>query len=142
MCEFFHISRAAYYAWAKRAEQPDKDRERMRLVQVAWEKSRKTYGYRRVTIYLQQNGHQINHKAVLRLMNKLGIRSVARKPKRYQRKSKDIYHRYDNVLDRDFSATALIRNGLRIYPTFPHNKGGPISPRSRICLMVSSLPID
>lgn len=106
MCEFFHISRAAYYAWAKRAEQPDKDRERMRLVQVAWEKSRKTYGYRRVTIYLQQNGHQINHKAVLRLMNKLGIRSVARKPKRYQRKSKDIYHRYDNVLDRDFSATA------------------------------------
>jgi len=39
-------------------------------------------------------------------MNKPGIRSVARKPKRYQRKSKDIYHRYDNVLDRDFSATA------------------------------------
>ena len=106
MCEFFHISRATYYAWVKRVEQPDKDRERMRLVQVAWEKSRKTYGYRRVTIYLQQNGHQINHKAVLRLMNKLGIRSVARKPKRYQRKSKDIYHRYDNVLDRDFSATA------------------------------------
>jgi putative transposase len=123
MCHFFKISRAAYYAWVKRAEQPDKDRERMRLVQVAWEKSRKTYGYRRVTIYLQQNGHQINHKAVLRLMNKLGIRSVARKPKRYQRKSKDIYHRYDNVLDRDFSATAPNQKWLTDISYIPTQQG-------------------
>ena len=106
MCNFFGISRAAYYAWVKRAGKADKDTERMALVQDAWVKSRKTYGYRRVTIYLQQQGYEINHKAVLRLMNKLCIRSVARKPKQYKRKSQDVYHRYDNVLDRDFSATA------------------------------------
>jgi len=106
MCSFFGISRAAYYAWVKGIGKPDKDAERMRLVQNAWDKSRKTYGYRRVTICLQQQGHKINHKAVLRLMNKLGVRSVARKPKQYKRKSQDVYHHYGNVLDRDFSATA------------------------------------
>lgn len=105
MCNFFGISRAAYYAWAKHIGHSSKDEERMILVQNAWIRSRKTYGYRRITICLQQQGHKINHKAVLRLMNKLGIRSVGRRLKQYKRKSQDIYHRYENVLDRDFSAT-------------------------------------
>lgn len=107
MCTFFGISRAAYYAWLKRLEQPDKDVERMGLIQEAWEKSRKTYGYRRITLWLRQHkGIVINHKAVLRLMNKLNIRSIARKRKPYKKMSQmDIYHRYDNILDRDFAAS-------------------------------------
>lgn len=107
MCKFFGISRAAYYEWVKRSNEPDKDAERMGLVQEAWETSRKTYGYRRVTLWLQQHkGIVINHKAVLRLMNKMNIRSVARKRKPYKRMNQlDIYHRYENILDRDFTAT-------------------------------------
>ena len=47
-----------------------------------------------------------NHKAVLRLMNKMNIRSVARKRTPYKKANQlDCYHRYDNVLNRDFSAT-------------------------------------
>jgi len=77
----------------------------MELVREAWEKSRKTYGYRRVTISLQQKGISINHKAVLRLMKKMNIRSVARKRKPYKKMNElDIYHRYENILNRDFSA--------------------------------------
>jgi transposase InsO family protein len=106
MCKFFSISRAAYYAWIERSKQPDKDAERMKLVQEAWEKSRKTYGYRRVALWIQQNkGISINHKAVLRLMNKLNIRSVARKRKPYKKMDElDTYHRYENILNRDFYA--------------------------------------
>jgi len=107
MCNFFGVSRAAYYKWIKRSVEPNKDTERMTLVREAWLKSRKTYGYRRVTISLQQQGHSINHKAVLRLMQKMNIRSVARKRKPYKNMSQlGIYHRYENILDRDFSATA------------------------------------
>ena len=95
------------FFWVKRSDEPDKNTERMVLVKKAWLKSRKTYGYRRVTISLQQQGHSINHKAVLRLMQKMNICSVARKRKPYKKVSQlDIYHRYDNLLDRDFSATA------------------------------------
>ena len=86
--------------------EPDKDTERMSLVEAAWEKSRRIYGYRRVTIALQQQGISINHKAVLRLMNKMNIRSVARKRNPYKKVTQlDSYHRYDNLLNRDFSAT-------------------------------------
>jgi transposase InsO family protein len=92
----------------KRLEQPDADTERMRQVQVVYEQFHKTYGYRRITIHLQdKQGLRINHKAVLRLMRKLGIRSVARQPNPY-RKMKELasYHCYDNVLELDFVAKA------------------------------------
>ncbi len=79
----------------------------MALVQEAYETSHKIYGYRRVTLWLKQRrALVINHKTVLRLMNKLNIRSRARKRKMY-RKLEEIgtYHRYANVLNRDFMAS-------------------------------------
>ena len=48
----------------------------------------------------------MNHKAVLRLMNRLGIRSVARQRKMFTKMSQlETYHTYENVLNRDFTAT-------------------------------------
>lgn len=44
MSEFFNLSRAAYYAWIKRMDWPDRDDERMKLVMEACLGSRKTYG--------------------------------------------------------------------------------------------------
>lgn len=107
MCQFFGISRAAYYAWVSRMDQPDPDEERLQVVQEAYQKSRHTYGYRRVTLWISKHkGMIVNHKAVLRLMRKLNIRSVARKRKNIK-KVTDLgtYHRYENVLNRDFAAT-------------------------------------
>jgi len=107
MCKFFGISRAAYYAWVKRLDQPDPDRERMEQVREAYEKSHRIYGYRRISLWLlKQKGICMNHKAVLRLMNKLNIRSVARQRKIFRRMAKaQIYHHYENVLQRKFSAS-------------------------------------
>lgn len=106
MCGFMKISRAAYYAWKKRINQEDKDTERMKLVREAWGKSHRTYGYRRITIWIQQNTNtRINHKAVLRLMNKMNIHSIARQRKVFKKVNRlDIYHRYENILNRDFKA--------------------------------------
>lgn len=74
------VSRSAYYAWMKRMDRPDPDQNRMQLILEAYEKSRKTYGYRRIQIWIEREyGIKINHKAVLRLMRKLNICSIARK---------------------------------------------------------------
>jgi transposase InsO family protein len=107
MCGYFGISRAAFYAWVKSSYQPDPDAERKRLVLEAYQASKQTYGYRRIGIWLsQQKGCTINHKAILRLMTVLGIQSVARRRKKVTKMSKlEIYHRYENILNRDFSAT-------------------------------------
>jgi transposase InsO family protein len=106
MCQLFGISRAAYYAWVKRLEQPDPDRERMNWVQEAYEKSHRTYGYRRIALWLRRQGICLNHKAVLRIMNKLNIRSVARKRKVFRQVAKaEIYSHYENLLHQDFHAS-------------------------------------
>jgi putative transposase len=107
MCIFFGISRAAYYAWVKRIDGPDPDARRKELVQKGYQASHRTYGYRRVGWWIAQNcGITINHKAVLRLMNQLGIRSVARKRRIFTKMSAlDTYHHYPNLLQRDFMAT-------------------------------------
>lgn len=107
MCAFFGISRAAYYAWRGRIARPDPDIQRKQLIEEAYAASKKTYGYRRIDLWIRQKcAVVINHKAVLRLMNLLGIHSVARQRKPYTRKSHlETYHCYENVLNRDFTAT-------------------------------------
>jgi len=106
MCAFFGISRAAYYAWRQGMDKPDRDAERKKLIEEAYMASKKTYGYRRIGLWLRQKRSTIiNHKAVLRLMNHLGIRSVARQRKIFTKTSLETYHTYENVLNRDFSAT-------------------------------------
>jgi putative transposase len=107
MCRFFGISRAAYYAWRKRLGQPDPDAKRKQLILEAYDASKKTYGYRRIDLAIRRKGAEpINHKAVLRLMNALSIRSVARRRKLITKMSQlESYHHYENVLRRDFRAT-------------------------------------
>jgi intein-encoded DNA endonuclease-like protein len=46
----------------------------MQLVLEAYTTSKKRYGYRRIVLWLKKERQTtINHKAVLRLMNRLGI---------------------------------------------------------------------
>lgn len=107
MCTFLQVSRAAYYAWLKRVDQPDLDVELIQLIQRAYKASRQTYGYRRVGLWIRRNTETVvNHKAVLRLMRKKGIRTEARKPKQIN-KWKDLpnVHIYPNVLNRNFTAS-------------------------------------
>lgn len=107
LCAYFGVSRAAYYAWRGRVDQADKDQERMRWVQEAYQASHRIYGYRRIKLWLsQKRGLNLNHKAILRLMNKLGIRSIARRRRPYPKMEQlDSFHRYPNVLARNFIAS-------------------------------------
>jgi transposase InsO family protein len=87
--------------------QPDPNAERKQWIGEAYAASKKTYGYRRIGLWLRQKRSvTINHKAVLRLMNQLGIHSIARQRKMVSKMSPlETYHRYENVLNRDFTAT-------------------------------------
>ena len=107
MSQFFEVSRSGYYAWVDRLGRVDRDSAGMAAVEAAYQHSRRTYGYRRVTDWLQRRPETyMNHKTVLRLMQKLGIRSVARKRK-FQTRAEVIarLHYYPNLLNRNFSAT-------------------------------------
>jgi len=89
-------------------DEEDRDKERMGLVKEAYQKSRSTYGYRRVQIWIErEHGIKINHKAILRLMRKLRIRSIARKRNPYRKiqEQNEAIYTYPNLLDQDFKAS-------------------------------------
>lgn len=63
-------------------DQPAPDDPRMQLIEEAYLASKKTYGYHRIGLWLRQKrGVVINHKAILRLMNRQGIHSITRRRK-------------------------------------------------------------
>ena len=102
MCRFFSVSRSGYYDFVKRMNEPSKDLELAELIRECQTQTKQTYGYRRVTIWLERNGIHHNPKTVLRVMRKYSLLSVVRR-KRYYNYSQTI-HRYDNLLNRDFHA--------------------------------------
>jgi transposase InsO family protein len=104
MCNFFDISRSGYYDYVKRREQPAKDLEVSKLIAQCQEECKKTYGYRRVRIWLiREKCLSLNAKTVLRIMNKYGLLSEIRLRKKYRQMGEQL-HRYENLLDRNFVA--------------------------------------
>jgi len=105
LCLFFEVSRSGYYAWQVRSQQDDQGGPDLVRVKSVYRQSHKTYGYRRVRDELERQGWRWNHKRVLRLMQRLGLRSVARRRRVYKRLEElPNYHRYPNRLRRNFQA--------------------------------------
>ena len=102
MCRFFNVSRSGYYDYVKRMNIPAKDLPLAKKIQECQERCSKTYGYRRVHIWLEREGIHHNPKTVLRVMQKYNLLSVVRRKK--YRNYGDYLHRYPNILNRDFKA--------------------------------------
>ena len=102
MCRFFKVSRSGYYDFVRCLKRTPKDEELAGLIGQCQESCKRTYGYRRVAIWLDRNGVHHNPKTVLRVMQKYGLLSVIRRRK-YQTYS-SVLHRYPNTLNRDFHA--------------------------------------
>ena len=102
MCRFFKVSRSGYYGFVSRMDTPARDLPLAEKIRECQEQCGKTYGYRRVHIWLERNGIYRNPKTVLRVMQKYGLLSVIRRKK--YRNYGDYLHKYPNLLNRDFSA--------------------------------------
>ena len=102
MCKFFKVSRSGYYAYLNRKDIPDKDLPLANLIKECQEQNHRTYGYRRVQIWLERQGIYKNPKTVLRVMQKYNLLSVVRR-KKFHYCSQHL-HRYPNLLNRDFNA--------------------------------------
>ena len=102
MCRFFNVSRSGYYDFVARMDIPDRDLPLAEKIEECQKECGKTYGYRRVHIWLERKGVLCNPKTVLRVMNKYNLLSVVRRKK--YRNYGDYIHRYPNLLNREFCA--------------------------------------
>ena len=113
MCKLFEVSRSGYYAFLKRMDIPDRDLPLAEKIRECQEKTHRTYGYRRVNIWLERQGIYRNSKTVLRVMQKYNLLSVVRR-KKFKYVS-DHLHKYPNLLNREFTAEYInFYNNYRI----------------------------
>ena len=102
MCRFFDVSRSGYYDYVKRMDIPEKDLPLAEKIRECQKQCGRTYGYRRVHIWLDRQGIHRNPKTILRIMQKYNLLSEVRR-KKYHNYGNAL-HKYDNLLDRNFNA--------------------------------------
>lgn len=83
LCDIAGVSKSGYFKWCKQKDVPDTDTDDYKLINSIFTKGRKKLGYRRITMLLREQGVVMNHKKVLRIMKKYGLKSVVRKRNPY-----------------------------------------------------------
>ena len=108
LCRVLQVSRSGFYAWLRRepSKREVQDRKLQTEVAAIHKASRGTYGSPRVHEELKAREFAVGRKRIARLMQAAGLTGL---PPRRFRTTTDSAHAYplaENVLDRDFTATA------------------------------------
>ena len=103
MCQFFEVSRSGYYDFQKRLGKPETDTDLADKIRECQSAADKTYGYRRVWLWLESKKIHRNPKTVLRVMKKYGLLSEIRRRRKWVNLGQQI-HKYENLLARQFRA--------------------------------------
>lgn len=77
-CELIGLNRSSWYYIP--ATEPDENLRLMRLIDEQYTRT-PFYGLPRMTAYLRQRGHLVNHKRVQRLMQVMGLQAIYPKPR-------------------------------------------------------------
>lgn len=70
MCQVIGVTRSGYYAWKIRqnGEKKKQEKELVEKIKEIFERSRKTYGSRKISKELRRQGEKVNRKKVQRIM--------------------------------------------------------------------------
>lgn len=97
------LPRSTFYYYLNQSNKNKYESEE-KEIQNIFENNRGRYGYRRITVALHKQGYAINHKTVLKLMNKLGLKGKQRKNDKYHSYKGEVGKIADNLLKREFTA--------------------------------------
>ncbi|MFS8104303.1 IS3 family transposase [Lentzea alba] len=100
------LARSTFYYHQARLTRPDPHAELKTAIIEAFEQARGRYGHRGVHTVLARQGRQVAKKTVLKLMNTLGLVCKVRRPRRYRSWLGQTGTVAENVLNRQFSASA------------------------------------
>ncbi len=125
MCRFLQVSPSAYYAWQHRRPSPRQreDEQLSNLVHQAFEKSRRSYGTRRIKIALSHQGQSAGRRRIGRLMREAGLTCKTKRRFKVTTDSKHDLPIAPNHLDRQFT----VDQANRVYAgdiTYTHTQEG------------------
>lgn len=107
MAEVMEASRSGYYAWVKQgciSQSRQRDEVDIKVIRKAFEETRQTYGPRRLSKHLRQQGYPIGRVRVERLMREHNIVPKTVKKFKATTNSNHDYPVVQNLLNRNFTA--------------------------------------
>jgi transposase InsO family protein len=126
MCRVMQVRVSGYYAWRTRgiSQQTAANERLLEVIEHVHRASRQTYGSRRVTAALRQQGVVCNRKRVARLMRLNQLHGCERRKRRVITTQSGPHNPVAaNLLQRDFSAPAPNRIGLGDITYIPTREG-------------------
>ena len=91
LCEILQVSRSGYYKYVKHLNHTAKDFDLAEKIRTKQESCKKTYGYRRMKLWLDSEGITKNPKTILRIMHKYDLLSEIRRRKRWRKMGGVLY---------------------------------------------------
>lgn len=98
------MARATFYYNIKRIGQPDGYDGLRKEINRVYHKHHGRYGYRRITIELNNCGIAVNHKTVKKLMDQMELKAKRKKVAKYKSYKGEVGKVAPNVINRDFHA--------------------------------------
>ena len=95
------LARSTFYYYLNHPNQDKYVREKQEITNI-FNNNKGRYGYRRVLIVMRNNGYDINHKTVQKLMSELGLKGKQHKNEKYHSYKGTVGKVADNILARDF----------------------------------------
>ena len=114
LLDFFSLSKSSYYYVINNSQKEDKDKEIKEKIVEIFDKSKKRYGYRRITLELNKK-YTVNHKKVKRIMKQLGLFAIQGKNGKYRSYKGDNGEFKENlllekVIDEETNKVTFIRH--------------------------------
>jgi transposase InsO family protein len=123
LCQIAEASRSGYYKWLKHAHEPEQDHDDYLLIKEIFGKGKAKYGFRTIQMKLSEQGITMNHKKILRIMNKYNLIAKIRRKNPYKMiMKKSLEHRtFENKLNRKFTQSTPLKTFCTDITYIPFN---------------------
>ena len=98
------LAKSVYYYTLSKIDKDDKNKEIIDKIKEIFINNKERYGYRRITLELRNQGYNVNHKKVYRIMVKLGLKPLKRNKRKYSSYKGTVGKIAENLIERDFNA--------------------------------------
>ena len=98
------LAKSVYYYTLSKTDKDDKNQEIIDKIKEIFINNKERYGYRRITLELRNQGYNVNHKKVYRIMIKLGLKPLKRNKRKYSSYKGTVGKIAGNYINREFYA--------------------------------------
>ena len=98
------LAKSVYYYTLTKENKDDKNKEIIEKIREIFINNKERYGYRRITLELRNQGYNVNHKKVYRIMVKLGLKPLKRNKRKYSSYKGTVGKIADNLIKRNFNS--------------------------------------